>query len=103
MLMKVYTVFDVKAGAYLQPFFAPTDGVAGRMVERAVNSEGHQFFDHPEDFKLFRLGEWDEHEGVLTGEPPVHVLDCHMLMAEVQRDIEAAKPRPGFERGKQEA
>lgn len=63
---------DIKAEAYLQPFFAQTDGLAIRMFQAAANDQEHQFWKYAEDYTLFNIGVWDEKNGVLhssTKEP----------------------------------
>ena len=62
----VYSVFDSKADAYLQPFFAPTRGVAVRMFETAAQDVAHDFHRHAGDFTLFEIGEFDEVKGTLV-------------------------------------
>lgn len=67
MKQKAYTVFDHAAEAYLEPFFAPTRGVAIRSFTEAVNSEGHTFAKHPEDYTLYEIGTYDPSTGVIEG------------------------------------
>lgn len=59
MLFGIYTVYDVKARAYLPPFNLPEDGMARRTFGDCCNDKNHQFGAHPEDYTLFKLGEWD--------------------------------------------
>lgn len=66
--MKIYTVKDQKAEAYLQPFFAVNDAVALRMIAAAVNEEGHQFNRNAEDFTVWRVGEFSVVDGSVTSE-----------------------------------
>ena len=57
----IFTVFDSKAAAYLQPFYSQTKGVAIRQFSDAINGDpNHQFARHPEDFTLFELGSYDD-------------------------------------------
>lgn len=63
MILKVFTVFDSKAGAYLQPFFSVNVATAIREFGSAAQSEGHAFHRHSGDFELFLIGEWDQFEG----------------------------------------
>lgn len=63
MKLKIYSVYDSKAGSYLQPFYAPTRGVALRMFENAALSDDHDFGRFSADFTLFELGEFDQNEG----------------------------------------
>ena len=58
--MKIFTVFDAKAEAYLQPFFAMKEGVAMRNFSTAINTPEHQFNKFAEDYTLFYIGDWDE-------------------------------------------
>lgn len=70
--MNVYAVHDIKAEAYLQPFFAQTNGLAIRMFQQAANDQDHQFWKYAEDYTLFYIGIWDDSAGVLhsvTKEP----------------------------------
>lgn len=60
MILKVYTVYDSKAEAYLQPFFSQSKGVAIRSFQEAVRDEKSNISKYPEDFTLFELGEYDD-------------------------------------------
>jgi len=63
--MKIFSVRDSKAEAFLPPFFAQTAGVAIRQFESAVNDESHDMHRFAEDYTLFELGEFDESSGAL--------------------------------------
>lgn len=60
MLSKVYTVFDSKTGAYMQPFFMAAKGAAIRAFSDLVNDSQHTFGKHPEDYVLFEIGTYDD-------------------------------------------
>lgn len=60
---KIYSVYDAKAVAYIQPFFAPTDGIALRMFGQAASDENHQFARWEEDYTLYRVGEFNDDTG----------------------------------------
>lgn len=66
MILKVFSIYDSKAEAYLQPFFVKSVGEALRMFEDAVNDEKHQFHKHLEDFTLFELGVFDDDNAELV-------------------------------------
>lgn len=59
-MKKIFTVYDSKAEAYLQPFFADTTGIALRDFETACNDSAHQFARHAGDYTLFEIGLFDE-------------------------------------------
>jgi len=63
--MQVFSVFDVKAGAYLRPFFEANVETALRAVARAALDPSHNFCMFGGDYSLFHLGEWDEKAGVI--------------------------------------
>jgi hypothetical protein len=65
--LKVYTVYDHAAEAYLEPFFLPTRGTAIRSFAQAVNQDGHSFNQHPDDYTLYEIGEFDPSRGTVTG------------------------------------
>jgi len=58
--MKMFTVYDSKAEAYMQPFFAKSTGEALRSFSDTCQDKNHIFAKHPGDFTLFELGTWDE-------------------------------------------
>lgn len=62
----VFAVLDVKAGAYLKPFFVPTVAVAERSFASACREEGHDFNRFCLDYYLYNLGAFDDGTGVLT-------------------------------------
>ena len=75
----VFTVYDQKAEAYLQPFFMAGRGEAIRAFADLVNEPGHMFNKHPEDFTLFLLGSYDEGKGTF---------DCNKSPASLGTAIE---------------
>lgn len=58
--VQVFSVHDSKAEAFIQPFYAPTVGVACRMFEQACNDETSDFNKYAGDYTLFHLGEFDQ-------------------------------------------
>lgn len=74
MVTKIYAVYDHKAEAFLQPFFAKNDAVAERMFSAAVMDDEHQFCKHAEDYTLWTLGVFDEESGVLHSTGPKTML-----------------------------
>ncbi len=58
----IFTIYDEKAQVFLPPFFVPTLGIATRAFSDCINSEDHQFAKHPQDYTLFQLGEFFDHD-----------------------------------------
>ena len=62
-MMRIYSIYDSKAEAFITPFFAETQGVAWRMFGQAAQDVNHQFHKFAGDYTLFEIGEWDQFEG----------------------------------------
>lgn len=62
----VFSVFDSKANAYLQPFFSQSIGVAERSFSDAVGTPDHQFCKHAADYTLFQIADYNELTGIIT-------------------------------------
>jgi len=74
MEMKIYSVYDSKTEAFLQPFFMQAKGQAIRAFSELANDEKHQFGKYPEDFTLFEIGLFDDQKGsIVTHSTPVSV------------------------------
>lgn len=75
MIWQVFSVFDTKVGAYANPFFVPTKGAAIRSFTDACGDDSLPFKKHPGDYRLFRVGEWDDASGhLLTLDRPEPVM-----------------------------
>lgn len=71
MKLKIFSVYDSKAEAYLPPFFVGSTGLAVRMFSQAAQDSSHQFCKHASDFTLFELGVWDdEHSAFVIASAP---------------------------------
>lgn len=65
MIYGMFTVYDAKAEAFLPPFILPKTTMAQRTFSDCANSDTHQFGANPEDYTLFKLGNWDDESGKL--------------------------------------
>lgn len=74
MKLKIFTVYDDKAKAYLPPFFLPEHGMARRVFGDCCNDAQHQFGKHPADYTLFYAGEFDQNSGQFVIEGTLHVV-----------------------------
>lgn len=52
----MYTIYDVKAESYSQPFFSPNNATAERDFLSAAEDPKTNIGRHPQDFALFRCG-----------------------------------------------
>lgn len=80
-LLIAYTLYDVKALTFSPPFFTSNDNVAKRMVMDLVSDTNNNVGRHPADFKLYKIGTFDEGNGVLTpASIAEHVVECLALI-----------------------
>lgn len=68
MKLNIYTVYDEKATAYLQPFFQPNDAMAIRIMENTLMNAESMFANHPEDYTLYKIGEFDDNDAKIDFE-----------------------------------
>lgn len=68
MILKIFSVRDMKADLYGRPFFDQSIGNAIRSFGDQVNANqpDNILFLHPEDFELYYLGEFDDNTGEIT-------------------------------------
>lgn len=60
MIFKMFSVYDVKAAAYLPIFTMVNEAMAVRAFTDSLVNENHTFSRHPEDYHLFCLGEFSD-------------------------------------------
>lgn len=58
--MKMFSIHDSKAEAYLPPIYFKTKGEALRAFETSCKDEETNFHKYPSDYTLVELGEFDE-------------------------------------------
>lgn len=73
--MKIFSVHDCKAEAYLPPIFMKTKVEAIRAFQTTVESSDSQFHKYPADFTLVELGEFDETTAAISA------LDIPLILA----------------------
>lgn len=65
-MLKIFSVYDSKAEAYLTPIFVPNAAVAVRSFVGAATNPESAIFANAEDFELWELGEWDPGKGTFV-------------------------------------
>lgn len=74
MLMLMFSVYDDKAAAFMQPFFERAEGAAVRAFQSACNDEKHNFFKASADYSLYIIGKFDDTTAVVEAVSPPRVL-----------------------------
>lgn len=76
MELKVFAVRDMKAEAFLQPFFTPTQGSALRAFGDACAKSDSPFYMHPSDYVLYEIGSYNDANAMLDCVNPVKMMAC---------------------------
>jgi len=64
--MKLFSIYDSKAGIYLRPFMELSLGLAIRKFEGDVCNPQSPACKHAPDYTLFQIGEYDQSSGIIT-------------------------------------
>lgn len=63
--LEIFSIYDTAAEIFNQPFTAVNQAVAERMFGQIVNDPSTNFRFHPEDYRLYLVGTFDQHTGVV--------------------------------------
>ena len=81
MKSSLYSVFDSCAAFYDRPFVSRDDGSALRAFGDIACDAEHPIGKHPEHYSLFRVGSFDDHDGVVESCIVVCIGKAHELVA----------------------
>lgn len=73
MKTEIFAVHDSAADAFAQPMFFKNTATSLRAFAAACRDENTDLHQHPSDYTLFKIGEFDEDSGKLTALEPVSV------------------------------
>lgn len=76
MIMGLFAIQDHVGGVFHPPFPAHTPGTAERFVVDMVNDHNHPYSKHPGDYFLWKVGEYDDAQGLLVAQEPPERLLC---------------------------
>lgn len=62
----MFAIKDKAADAFLPPFFLPTESMALREFAYCAQDPTHKFCQHKTDFSLYKLGSFEDGNGVVT-------------------------------------
>ena len=81
MIMRIFTVCDLKTGVYSHPFYEVSNGSAVRAFTDTVRTNDHPFNRHPEDYVLYFIGEYDDTIGrIYSTEPELIVTASNVIV-----------------------
>ena len=79
--MSIFTIFDKKACIHTSPFFAPNKETAVRTLFRLVNDSRSDVNLFPDDYALYCVGEFHDHDGSIVPIVPInYIVDARSLL-----------------------
>lgn len=88
-------MFDIRAGAYITPFYLPNLSMAVRAINHSGQDPNHMFCKFPSDFALYSLGQWDDGTCEMTLTTPPKVIG---LVSQIVEEYDINSIVPGEER-----
>lgn len=71
MIMVALSIFDSKAEFFCPPFFVRTEAEGKRMFLESCQDSNTSLSQHPDDFRLYVVGSWDDSSGSMIPLSPV--------------------------------
>lgn len=102
MKHQMYSIYDKVSKVYILPFYQSNERVAIRSFVSGMMDSTHQLSQHPHDFVLFHMGEFDDESGLTVQEKagPIRVLDGleAMRMKERMLQLQEDSKNPPIEK-----
>lgn len=70
MILQVFAVRDIKSESYSNPFYLARAEVAVRTFKDAMADKTHPMAQHPEDYQLYHLGNFNDDTGAFESKTP---------------------------------
>ncbi len=68
MKTNIYSIYDTASATYQKPIFARADGEIMREFQNICSEKEHPCGQHPEDYSLIRLGNFNDQNGLVINE-----------------------------------
>lgn len=68
MILKMFSILDIKSDTFNTPFFFKAVGEAVRAFSDLANDANTTVGKHPEDYKLIQIGVFDDNTGVVLAD-----------------------------------
>lgn len=85
MKFNIYSIYDVKAGAYVRPIYMRSDEEMMASVFETAKDQNSGFYKHPDDYTVFLLGTFDEENAEIDFHGPKSISTVLDIRAYMQR------------------
>jgi len=87
MVVQCYSLYDIKSEVFHVPSYCPNDAAAMRMYQREIGKPNTILHEYPEDFRIFRVGQFNDQNGEIAKEvTPVFVCELKSLIKGVDSE-----------------
>lgn len=87
MILRMYSVYDIKSKIYHPPQFCHNAGHALRMFQSQFSKSGSLMNEFPQDFQIFELGAYDDSNGSIEGlQNPTCICTVADLVSKIKED-----------------
>lgn len=83
--MFIYSIYDRKAEIFNTPFFCRNDSVALRSFEDLLKDDRTTVSQHPEDFVLYKLGQFNDENGQVVNDGFASLIDAFSVMKQMMK------------------
>lgn len=87
MTLFAFSVYDKCVGAFLPPFYVRSEGEAVRSFYEACNDPKVPFGKNAGDYSLFRLGSWNDSNGLFSCGEPTRVISALEVQSGSQEGV----------------
>lgn len=88
--MKIYSIKDIKVGAFLKPMCEQHVEVCIRGIKGAMENPETMLAKFPSDFALYELGEFNDEIGEIIPCTPKHIINVQDLAPSVSSQLRKA-------------
>lgn len=67
MILRLYSLFDIKSKVYHPPAFCHNTGHALRFFKTQIQKPGTIMADYPDDFQIYECGAYDDATCIIEG------------------------------------
>lgn len=92
MIFPVLSVYDAKARAFAPPLFVSHVDVGIRAFTDAVNMAEHPLGKFPQDYTLYHVGFWNDHDCTFELLPQVKILGLGLNFKKGVNDVQRQEP-----------
>ena len=75
----IYSIYDKKSEHYQSPFAELNNGVAIRAIQDVLQQKQHQFYNHSQDYALYKIGIFDSIGGQVLPHNPELIIEIQNL------------------------